>query len=157
MNISFLKETYNYLILLLISAVLLTSGCEKTNFDKDKLKCEVKTVEGSPISVVGKWKFVKGKRVFYSPKTYDYSCQSIIYEFSSEGILTVSGNAEPEIGYSNGKYEYFFQKNSTDLDAQLSYSIIIEGKSIPSEIVNNQLEINDSSLDGDILYLVRIE
>ena len=53
MNISFLKETYNYLILLLISAVLLTSGCEKTNFDKDKLKCEVKTVEGSPISVVG--------------------------------------------------------------------------------------------------------
>lgn len=157
MNTPFLKNTSNYLILALLATTLLFFSCEKNIISNESLKCNVKAKEGSSSDLTGNWKLVKGKRVYYEPMTYDYSCKDIYYAFSSEGILTITGNSNQEIGYPNGTYEYNFQKVPAENDGHLPYVISINGKSIPSEVVNNILEINNSSLDGEILYLVRIE
>lgn len=145
------------LLLSLCVFTFLFASCEKNIQKTNELKCEVKIKEGSNTSVLGKWKLVRGTSVFYEPVTYDYSCENIIYEFTSDGTLIITGDAEQNLGYGKGIYDYKFQVANSETGIYLPYMITINGNSLSSNIVNHQLELNNSSVDGPILYFLRVD
>ena len=61
--------------------------------------------------ITGEWKLMSATIIDFTinPPTIDYSNDNIIYNFRSNGTLTVSG--EENVGYTEGDYEYFFGKD----------------------------------------------
>jgi hypothetical protein len=49
------------------------TGCKE-----DEQKCNTNAVTGSQDDIVGEWKQVKGKTVFYNPRIIEYTCNNII-------------------------------------------------------------------------------
>ncbi len=55
-------------------------------------ECRFKTISGSSGSVVGKWKVVfrtLNRMDQNGPQTSDFTCSTVIYEFSKNGILKI--------------------------------------------------------------------
>ena len=58
--------------------------------------------------IIGKWKLVEVKKTMPPEESYDYSQYDLIYEFKTNGVLTVSGEIEDVVnyGFSIGEYSY---------------------------------------------------
>ena len=118
--------------------------------DDDKIEDEYE-------KLIGKWKPVKKTRVFCCLDTFDLSQYNIIWEFQSNGILTISGMTEDinNASLENGEYPYAiipnrFRDNPPYLLELLYFEFYYY-------ISSDELEINGSYCDGHILNLVKIE
>lgn len=137
----------------------LFGACQKADkLDKDGLQCPVVAKEGPDDSVIGKWKFVKVEKVFYNPRTIDYSCSDIEYEFQEGGVLIVTGASEDTRSYKkDGQYSFEFKDTKLYEHAPEKYTLKIENSSISCGIQDNKMVFNDSDFDGDIVHFVRVE
>jgi len=140
------------------------------------LSCQTH-MEGDNIesySFIGTWKLANVTVPFTpgpNPEFHDYSMYNIVYEFSPNGILTISGvpeSIEFYRGHSNGEYFYSTieseQTPNTGLFGCLSIASSTEmienfkniENFIDSYIIStNSLEINCSPLDGNIYFLTK--
>ena len=133
-------------------------SCRKDEIPEQNLKCPVVAVNGADDNILGKWKLVNANIVFSNPRTEDYSCDEIIYDFRADGILVVSSGASGDsVGHQQGQYTYAFTADRLFEGIEESYTLSINETKIASGIKNNKLVLNDSPLDGPILYFVRIQ
>lgn len=104
-------------------------------------------------NVVGKWKLEKAETVFYNPQLYNYSQNNIIYEFKSNGILIISSDIDDYIGDMPGEYTYdsVSAKNENEPN-----TLIFNDSSWWYSISEKEMILDNSPLDGPILYFVRI-
>jgi len=121
----------------------------------DKLRGDAKVVlkvdelPASITSIIGKWKLMKEQTSgFGSPsKEIDYSKQNIVYEFKTNGVLTISGNGNAGLmekgnhSYSIGNYQKI----------QVGYSSSWYSVS-PSELI-----IDSRPVDGSAFYFAKIK
>ena len=141
-----------------ITALYTFGACQKEDkLDKDNLQCPVVAKDGPNNDIVGKWKLVKVQPAFSNPRTEDYSCGNVEYEFQEGGILIVTGSAENIRGYDDGQYSFEFKDIKLHEGIKEKYTVKIDDMSIACGIQDNKMVLNDSFLDGDILYFVRIE
>lgn len=150
--------TYGRLFTITVLIALSTlAACKKEDRLDESPKCPVSAVNGANDNVIGKWKLIKAKVVFKNQETEDYSCDDIIYDFQDDGVLLISGSSDKAIGYQEGQYMYEFTTERLFEGLEEGYTISINNRKIATGIKNNQLVLNDSPLDGPILYFVRVE
>jgi len=114
-----------------------------------KIVLKVEELPASISSVIGKWKLIKEQTSgFGSPsKEIDYSKHDIVYEFKSNGVLTVSGN--DIVGWlENGNHSYSVGNYN---EIQIGYSMYWYSIS-PDELI-----IDRRPVDGSAFYLAKIE
>ena len=106
--------------------------------------------------IIGKWKLMKV--LVYTDialKVDDYSKDNIIYEFKSNGILTISGVPKDNGGYRAGDHTYSVVPNPY---FGASYRLIIDTFFIYGcKIANNELWFDILPLDGPAYFLNKIE
>src|SRR5690625_7925740 len=102
-----IKPAYLFLMLL-ITILVLTGGCEKKEINENELQCPVTIQEGSDDDIMGKWKLIKADitRLAEEIRTEDYSCDDIIYYFREDGSLLISGVEDGMPVQQNGEYSY---------------------------------------------------
>jgi hypothetical protein len=159
-----MKETIHHLTgrffsLAIFLLVLTLTACKKDdNNMEESLRCPVAAVDGVDDSVLGKWRLVKARIVFRDPRTEDYSCEGILYDFRADGTLTVSGGSSVDApGYEEGQYTYTFTAGKLFEHLEEAYTLSINDSKFASGINDNRLVLNASPLDGPILYLVRVQ
>lgn len=138
----------------LILCLIGLSGCEKTNETGDGQRCRIEAKQGLDDDIVGTWKLVKGQTVFYEPKTIDYSCDNVIYEFQEGGALVISSNTSELIGLEAGNYTYELL-NEPFLESE-EFTLRLGGLTQGCEISTDAMTLNNAPIDGPILNLVRI-
>jgi hypothetical protein len=131
-------------------------GCKKTDFVKLDLTCPITARKGDDSEVIGKWKLVKGETVFMSKSTEDYSCNEIIYHFRSDGSLIITANIDKFIGNTSGTYQYKFTDSQLYEGMSQTKTLQINLRSLACGISGGIMKLDDSPLDGPILYLVRL-
>ena len=117
--------------------------------DDAQVVLSVEELPASITSVIGKWKLMKEQTSgFVSPsKEIDYSKQNIVYEFKTNGALTVSGKGNTgwlekgEHTYSIGNYQ----------EIRVGYSSSWYGIN-PTELV-----IDSRPVDGSAFYFAKIK
>ncbi len=129
-------------------------GCEKNSEADDGQRCRVEAKQGSDDDIVGAWKLVQGQTVFYEPKTTDYSCDNVIYEFQENGTLAISSNTSNLTGLEAGNYTYELL-NESFLESG-EFTLQIEGSIQGCKISTDAMILNSAPLDGPILNFVRI-
>ena len=121
----------------------------------DKLRDDVKVVlkvdelPASITSIIGKWKLMKECTSGFGSlsEEIDYSNLNIVYEFKTNGILTVSGNGNAGLvgkgnhSYSIGNYQVLQIGNSSSWYA----------------VSSNELIIDSRPVDGSAFYFAKIE
>lgn len=127
--------------------------------NEDNLQCPVTAKEGADDDIIGKWKLVKAEtiKLAYGISIEDYSCNNIIYHFQEDDSLVISGISEGMPGHENGEYSFEFNDAKLYEGIEEEYTVKIEDMSIACSIQDNHMVLNNSFLDGDILYFVRIE
>ena len=116
--------------------------------DDAKVVLKVDELPASMTSIIGKWKLMKAQTSgFGSPsKEIDYSKQSIMYEFKTNGILTVSGN--DSAGWmEKGNHSYSIDNYKK---IQVGYS------SSWYSVSPNELIIDSRPVDGSAFYFAKI-
>lgn len=133
-------------ILFLIMIIVAISSCSKGD-------------DSSSNQIIGEWKLIEAK--FYgleggnsSESSIDYSNENIIYDFQSNGTLTVSGGEN--VGYSNGEYEYFFGEDHLGgmNDPEILLVKINESK-WTYDLTNGKMTLGQSYVDGSDLVFER--
>ena len=117
--------------------------------DDAKVVLKVEELPASITSVIGKWKLMKGQTSGYdSPsEEIDYSKHNIVYEFKSNGVLTVSESSI--VGWlKNGNHSYSIGNYN---EIQVGYSISWYS------ISPNELIIDSRPVDGSAFYFAKIE
>jgi hypothetical protein len=117
--------------------------------DDAQVVLRVEELPASITSVIGKWKLMKEQTSgFMSPsKEIDYSKRNIVYEFKTNGVLTVSGNGNTgwkgkgEHSYSIGNYKEIRAGYTSSM-----YSVS------PSELI-----IDNRHVDGPAFYFAKIK
>jgi len=114
-------------------------------------------------TIEGKWKLVKITVPFTptGPKSYDYSKHDIVYEFDTNGILTVSvetGQIDWYGGHEKGEYSYSIIDESEAKEAVGANAFVLKiGTLYYSYNVNDkELIIDSSPLDGFVYYFIKI-
>ena len=139
----------------IIISVLVFVSCKNKDdvTDEDCLSIYNIVTDGSA-NIVGEWKLVKT----FSPRSnqcFDYSKCSVVFEFSSDNILTISGetiHALPSFGYNLDKCSYsFIEPNYQNGFATLK----IHNFYFWHKISAKELVIDDSPSDGGMYYLVK--
>ena len=88
--------------------------------------------------------------------TIDYSAYSILYEFKTNGILTISGipaNNEHYCVYEDGDYPYSVGEFHDGRNLQIGSDYEIWW----CRISGNELEFDTAPLDGPVFRLIRLE
>lgn len=147
MRTQFLRLVMSILLLLFVG-----TGCKE-----NEQKCTTVAVEGPEDDVVGKWKQVKGKTVFDKSQIVDYSCNNIIYNFKSDGSLSINSDIDNPIGYNSGEYIYEFSQHSLYENIDENYTLKIDNSNWACSISGSNMVLNNAPLDGPILYFVRIK
>jgi len=87
------------IVLVFLLSCLFLTNCKKNNDDTG--------------DIIGKWKLIEVRNTFAQIKI-DYSQYNIVYEFKTDGILTVSGKTNDiqiQAGQlSAGVYNYFLNR-----------------------------------------------
>ncbi len=142
-----------------LSSILLFSlifigftGCKD-----DEQKCNTNAVTGSQDDIVGEWKQVKGKTVFYNPRIIEYTCNNIIYKFKSDGSLNILSDVENPIGYNSGDHLYEFSQNNLYGNPDENFTLKIDNTNWACSISGSNMVLDDSPVDGPILYFIRIK
>jgi len=121
-------------------------------------RCSVNSVAGHQNDVLGKWKLLSYRTVFYNPDTTDYSCDDIIYEFKSDGRLTVTSTVDEPHGYAAGDYAFELKANVAPEDGIWYYTLQIgEHSAWPAMIEPREMILSQAYLDGPVLHFARIE
>ena len=104
--------------------------------------------------IIGKWKLMKVVMpTEFELAVYDYSKDNIIYEFKSNGILTISGVPKDNRGYRAGDYTYSIVQYYNDF-----YELKIgDYQKDPCQISNNKMQFGSHYVDGPVFYLDQIE
>lgn len=117
--------------------------------DDAKVVLKVDELPANSTSIIGKWKLMKEQTSGFvgSPSEIDYSKHNIVYEFKTNGFLTVSGNGNTgwikkgSHSYSIGNYR----------EIQVGYSSSWYNVS-PSELI-----IDSRPVDGSAFYFAKIK
>lgn len=141
----------------LLFCLPLFGGCQKGDVALPDFKCPFESVSGPDDDIVGKWKLVKYKTVFYNPKTIDYSCESIFYHFQSDGTLIISSDVEDMTSPDAGIYSFEFSLSPLHENLEENYTLKIEQMDWACSIDGNSMVLNNTPLDGPALYFVRIQ
>jgi hypothetical protein len=128
------------------------TGCKE-----DEQKCNTNAVTGSQDDIVGEWKQVKGKTVFSNPQIIEYTCNNIIYKFKSDGSLNILSDVENPIGYNSGDHIYEFSQNNLYGIPDENFTLKIDNTNWACSISGSNMVLDDSPLDGPILYFIRIK
>ena len=122
------------------------------------IACQVVPVAGANDDITGKWKLVKGRTLFYEPRTEDFSCNDIVYHFQADGKLTISRDIEDLMGFSAGQHTYEFEHQPLFVEySELGYTLKIEKIKSLCGISGGSMIIDRSPFDGPILHLIRIQ
>lgn len=145
------------ILAVLIAVVLMFNlSCkdEKVDVDDD-LKCPVSAIKGANNKIIGKWKLVKWSLPF-SPNSneIDYSCNEVIYEFGSNGILNVTSDLQERQGYANGSYTFEFKMSNNK--PQLTINGLVFGDGYILTLSSTKMIWNNSPVDGPIYTFIRI-
>jgi len=147
-----MRKQFFRLVMPILLLLFVGAGC-----NENEQKCTTIAVEGPENNVIGKWKQVKGKTVFDKPQIVDYSCNNIIYNFKSDGSLSIYSDIDNPIGYNSGEYIYEFSLYSLYENIDENYTLKIENSSWACGISGSNMVLNNTPLDGPILYFVRIQ
>lgn len=135
--------------------------CKKAQPSEEILttyQCAVNSVAGPQDDVLGKWKLLSYRTVFYNPDTTDYSCDDIIYEFKRDGGLTVISTIDEPHGYAAGDYTFELKENIVPEDGNTYYTLQIgEHSQWPSTIGAREMILSQAYVDGPVLHFARIE
>lgn len=129
-------------ILILIITIVTLSSCSNDDSINDQ--------------IVGEWKLTSTVCCFFEGgKTTDYSDENIIYNFQSNGILTVTGGQNIE--YPNGEYNYFFGKDylGGDTSDPKVLLIKIDNNKWTYNLTDGIMTLSMSYIDGPILHFER--
>ena len=125
-------------------AVFSLISCDRTETDENM--------------VIGEWKLQSATHV-YTQTTTDYSAKNIVYNFQNDGTLIVTG--ETNSGYNEGYYNYVFKKdyisNEPSMNEPKNYLVIIENQKWIFNRSNNQLTLDQTYVDGELLTFTRVE
>jgi hypothetical protein len=148
---------------IMLSAILLmlTGGvvsCE----DKENCVCLSNADESiftiahdSTASIIGKWQLIKGVRVnlkeglFYT----DYSQCNIVYEFSENGVLKISGKTH-NTNFNTGIYSHSFIMDNIG-NNMVGIKLKIGDKTRFYQLNSAELIIDNRPLDGDAYYFIK--
>lgn len=89
---------------------------------------------------------------------YDYSNNGIFYQFTSDGILTITSDIEMEPWmYQPGNYEYQFEQSDAtgDKNDPLKGSLIIENVEEPCNVASDKMTLGAPYIDGPVYILIR--
>ncbi|WP_304344246.1 hypothetical protein [Chryseobacterium koreense] len=110
--------------------------------------------------IAGEYKLVQTKSIFTTtgePIIVDYSQQNIIYNFSKNNVLTVSGS--DNYGYNPGTYPYEFKHDYlsgtplTDAEIKIDFVLIGGGSKMLFSSSGNQMKLISSYVDGtDLIF-----
>ena len=104
----------------------------------------------------GEWKLNRADlHGFEGTKTFDYSNDNIIYNFRSNGILTVTG-AE-NVGYPSGEYSYYFGKDYLGDGTNGSKTLLvnIESSKWIYNFIDGEMVLVQSYNDGPNLIFIK--
>jgi len=134
-------------IVILILTIATFSSCSN---DDDSLSNQI----------TAEWKLIEAK--FYVPEggnpsegSIDYSNENIIYDFQSNGTLTVSGG--DNAGYYNGNYEYFFGEDylGGGTNEPKILLVTIDQSKWTYDLTNGKMTLGLSHVDGPDLVFER--
>ncbi|MGV3763415.1 hypothetical protein [Parapedobacter sp.] len=145
----------NFFPTLMILLLTYSWGCQKSNRLNANQRCKVVAKIGQDNDIVGKWKMVKGQTAFHEQKIIDFSCDNIIYDFQTDGTLSISSDTENLISLASGKYKYELLFEPLEASNE-EFMLRINGLVMGSEISTDAMTINQSYHDGPILHFVRI-
>lgn len=141
----------------LIFILIILSSCKKNevvNIDMD-LKCPTVARVGSDTEAIGKWKLLQGSSVFYDPRTVDYSCNEVVYDFRSNGLVRITSDIQELIGPNPGEHSYEFSRKPL-FEGGNNFTIKINSSAISCKISGGLMTLDDSAFDGPILHLARM-
>lgn len=150
--INIMKTLFLRLVMSILLLFFIGAGCKE-----NEQECPPVAVEGPEDDVVGKWKQIKGETVFYQSQIVDYSFNNIVYNFKSDGTLSINSDIDNPIGYNTGEYVYEFSQHSLYGNIDEKYTLKIDKKNWACSITGSNLVLNNAYLDGPILYFVRIK
>jgi hypothetical protein len=143
--------------LLLLCPLFIIYSCQKEKAKSEQLACLVTAVDDSENNIVGEWKLVKGVATFQSPDTVDYSCKDIVYVFKQDGTLTINSNRQSNIGLEDEDYNYELILSPLDDNVNEKHTLKIGELNSAINIGSKEMIINNSYLDGPILFFYRIK
>ena len=114
-------------------------------------------------NIVGEWKLIEARVNEFGPipttTVTDYSNENIIYNFQANGVLSITGANNNNIGYSNGNHDYFFGEDYLSGDPTPEEEKILLVKIGNTKWIysstNGQIKINNSYVDGPDLIFER--
>ena len=131
--------------ILLLLTIGLFSNC--SNDDDNQTNSEI----------VGEWKLTKAIFISQTVEEIDYTDQNIVYNFHSNGVLSVSGGANA--GYPIGEYEYIFGEDyltgSPNPGEPMIVLVKIGNAKWTYDFTNGQMKIGQSYVDGPDLVFER--
>lgn len=105
--------------------------------------------------VVGTWKLMKTDKVVFTGTTgivsTDHSSQNIIYKFDSKANLTITNGADVKTSKYEYKFDYLSGSNTPGETKQ--NMVVIEGSKYLYSLVDGQMKLDESYVDGQTLYL----
>lgn len=141
----------NLILLLSIAIILISGSCTKT---VEPGECKFKTTSGSSSNIVGKWKVVSrtsGGMSMEGPKTIDFTCSNVFYEFLKNGTVKIS--SDDERYQSNlGESEYSVEKKDKSI-VEIKINTLVW----PSKVTKTQLTLDWSHGDGSKIEMYRIK
>ena len=119
-------------------------------------------IEEDAENIIGKWKLVRIMNpALLGPRWFNYFQQNIVYEFKENGVFMVSGKVEHiDMGYGYEPGEYFYTITENDLGKVVGLPCgVIENCFIDymCRCSSNELEINNSWVDGATFYFVKVK
>jgi len=139
------------------------TGVYKIQLATDNANC----IDGEPDSIssadqiLGKWKLIREKIYWLEASTYNYTNDTIIYNFQTDGNLIVTGNPYSNRAYPNGTYNYVFEKddssNSTGSNVPETWMVEIKGFKYTYKSKDNNMELGMSYVDGSDYCFEKIE
>jgi hypothetical protein len=108
-------------------------------------------------SIIGKWRLTIGRSsgFMFSPVIVDYSQYNIVYEFKEEGILIISAKTGAPTFPDVGEHLYSIVDNEYGFPG-LPYGLKIGNWESWYQISSERMIIDDSPVDGGVMYFVRI-
>jgi len=111
------------------------------------VELKVNEVSATTTSFICKWKLIKSSGFMVPGLEYDYSQNNIVYEFKSNGVLAISGDAKP-IWPELGEHSYTICNYGEMLIGSIRFWY---------QVSSSELVLDGRPLDGFVSYLSKIK